>query len=142
MLAFDISTHTRIIAGTISRWCQGHPGHGYASQTDLKLIEEAAINIKRDNVGPCGVPQCNYDLCNGQATSQAVSVFSSILSLGVPQFANIPSACMVLAVALSGSCSGDGARPIPCGSACMQYQGLSDDQFRVLSSYLDIVNGV
>ncbi len=43
---------------------------------------------------------------------------------------------MNLAVALSGSCTGDGPRPIPCGSACMQYQGMSADQMRQLSSYL------
>ena len=54
----------------------------------------------------------------------------------VGKFDNVPPACMNLAVALSGSCTGEGPRPTPCGSACMQYSGLSDDQFRQLSSYL------
>lgn len=43
---------------------------------------------------------------------------------------------MNLAVVMSGSCTGEGTRPTPCGSACMQYTGLSEDQMRTLSSYL------
>jgi hypothetical protein len=128
--AIILAMHGAIFAGAIAGWCHHHPGPGCASQTDLDLIKVAAVNMKHDDVGPCGVPQYNYDMCNGQVTSQGVSVYSSIPLPGVAQFDNIPPACMDLTVVLSGSCSGDGARPIPCGSACKQYQGPSDDQFR------------
>jgi hypothetical protein len=58
------------------------------------------------------------------------------VSLTVAQFDSVPPACMNLVVALSGSCTGEGPRPVPCGSACIQYHGITDDKMREISSYL------
>jgi hypothetical protein len=44
---------------------------------------------------------------------------------------------MNLAVVMSGSCTGDGPRPVPCGSACIQYVGISDEQMGQISSQLN-----
>lgn len=57
-------------------------------------------------------------------------------STAVAKFVNIPPACMNLAVVLSGSCTGEGTRPVPCGSDCMQYTGLNDQQMMFLSKAL------
>ncbi|KAL0471043.1 hypothetical protein QR685DRAFT_572068 [Neurospora intermedia] len=129
-----------VFAGTISDYCRKHPGRGCVNKRDLmtELASAPILNVRQD-VGPCNVPRYNFDICNGQLHDQAnrgIRVQTSIPSAGVGQFDNVPPACMNLAVALSGSCSGDGPRPTPCGSACLQYTGLSDDQFRQLSSYL------
>ena len=44
---------------------------------------------------------------------------------------------MDLASALVDSCNGDGARPTPCGSACLEYTGLNEEQLAGLSSALN-----
>jgi hypothetical protein len=57
--------------------------------------------------------------------------------LSVARFDNIPPACMNLASVLGGSCTGTSARPTPCGSACMQYTSLTDEQMAFLSRALN-----
>ncbi len=52
------------------------------------------------------------------------------------RFDDIPPACMNLASALAGSCTGEGIRPTPCGSACMEYTGLSSEQMANLARVL------
>ncbi|KAH6853210.1 hypothetical protein B0I37DRAFT_440396 [Chaetomium sp. MPI-CAGE-AT-0009] len=101
-------------AGSIADFCRNNPGPGCVNRRDLlQKIARADAQVDR-----------------------GVKVWTSIPSAGVAQFDNIPPACMNLAVALSGSCTGEGPRPVPCGSACMQYRGISDDQIREISSYL------
>ncbi|SPQ20857.1 8d3f5037-7f47-4a30-b24b-6ca852fca6bc [Thermothielavioides terrestris] len=130
-----------IFAGTISTYCRDHPGPGCVNKRDLlQDLTAAPVMNTRADVGPCNVPKYNFDICNTQLHDQAnrgIKVQTSIPSPGVGRFDNVPPACMDLAVALSGSCTGTGPRPVPCGSACMQYTGLTDDQLRQISSYLN-----
>ncbi|KAK4241038.1 hypothetical protein C8A03DRAFT_41444 [Achaetomium macrosporum] len=121
-----------IFAGTITDWCRDHPGPGCVNKHHL-------IDNLTD-VGPCNVPRYNFDICNTQLHDQAsngIKVWTSVPYPGVARFDNAPPACMDLAVALTGAFTADGPRPTPCGSACMQYTGLSDDQMRQLSSFLN-----
>ncbi|KAG7290014.1 hypothetical protein NEMBOFW57_000006 [Staphylotrichum longicolle] len=95
--------------------------------------------MARGDVGLCNVPQYNFDMCRDQIKSQVdkgVKIWTSIPSAGTAQFNDVPPACMNLPVVLSGSCTGEGPRPVPCGSACIQFRGVTDDQMREISSYL------
>ncbi|KAK1751485.1 hypothetical protein QBC47DRAFT_308050 [Echria macrotheca] len=123
-----------VLAGTISTYCKNHPGPGCVNKRDLEAIGSAPkVLFGRQEVGPCNVPKYNFDICRDQLHSQG-QVWSSIPSAGVGRFENVPPACMNLAVVLSGTCDGSGPRPTPCGSACIEYSGLSDDDFRRISS--------
>ncbi|KAK0624118.1 hypothetical protein B0T14DRAFT_583316 [Immersiella caudata] len=127
------------IGDSVADFCHQSPGPGCINKRDLDALGLPGVpvlDVKRSNVGPCNVPMYNFDICRDQIRNQGAQIWSSIPAAGVAQFDNIPPACMNLAVVLSGSCTGEGARPVPCGSACMQYHGLGDDQFRILSSYL------
>ncbi|EJT73731.1 hypothetical protein GGTG_07587 [Gaeumannomyces tritici R3-111a-1] len=102
---------------------------------EARLEDSDRREQRRNLVGLCGVPQYNFDMCKDQL-AKGKQVMSSIPSKGVAKFVNIPPACMNLAVVLSGSCTGEGTSPVPCGSDCMQYTGLNDQQMMFLSKAL------
>lgn len=54
----------------------------------------------------------------------------------VAQFDNVPATCLNLATALTGGCGVEGPFPVICGSACVKWEGLTQDQFIELSGYL------
>ncbi|PGH18055.1 hypothetical protein AJ79_00682 [Helicocarpus griseus UAMH5409] len=70
----------------------------------------------------------NFDLCREQLSTPEKKVIETSPSDSVVEFENIPPACMNLASALEGSCTTEEAHPTPCGSACLQYAGLTDEQ--------------
>ncbi|KFX89846.1 hypothetical protein V490_06782 [Pseudogymnoascus sp. VKM F-3557] len=134
------------VGGSVGSWCREHPGPGCAKRSTIGMGKRDVIDLsdipkvnveRRADVGPCNIPMYNFDLCHDQVNSQTVKVVSSIPSPGVARFDNVPPACMNLASVLGGSCTGEGARPTPCGSACMQYSGLTDTQMAYLSRALN-----
>ncbi|KFY61369.1 hypothetical protein V496_05058 [Pseudogymnoascus sp. VKM F-4515 (FW-2607)] len=129
------------IAGAITDFCHKHPNPfcedmGKVKRDIIDMSDVPKLNVERAAVGPCNIPMYNFDLCRDQLKSQTIQVVSSIPSPGVGRFDNIPPACMNLASVLGGSCTGEGPRPTPCGSACMQYSGLTDKQMAQLSRAL------
>ncbi|XXH01597.1 hypothetical protein Hte_007957 [Hypoxylon texense] len=88
----------------------------------------------RSDVGPCGVPQYNYDMCHNDL--KTVTVKTSIPAQGEARFDNIPATCMDLATVLDGACDGGGPSVTPCGSACLSYKQLTDEQLGQLSKVL------
>ncbi|KAK8044994.1 hypothetical protein PG993_005018 [Apiospora rasikravindrae] len=86
----------------------------------------ARIFDPRADVGPCNVPLYNFQQCHDALVG--VKVASSIPEAGVAQFDNVPAPCMDLSTVLVGGCTGADPRPTPCGSACIKYTGLTDDQ--------------
>ncbi|KEZ43663.1 Uncharacterized protein SAPIO_CDS4272 [Scedosporium apiospermum] len=125
----------RTVDGDAGLWCLHNNYRGCVGLLSDGEPVPAAI-IERQDVGPCNVPMYNFDICHDQIANQAANIWSSIPAPGVAQFDNVPPACMNLAVVLSGSCTGEGTNPVPCGSACIQYTGLSDEQFAALSMAL------
>ncbi|KAI8272305.1 hypothetical protein K4K59_011398 [Colletotrichum sp. SAR11_240] len=126
------------VGGSVASWCHSHPGPGCVRKRDLLGLKDVPkLDVGKRQVGPCNVPSYNFDQCRGQVQSQGVQVISSIPAGGVAQFDNVPPACMNLASVLGGSCNGVTVRPTPCGSACMQWAGLSDDEMNALSSALN-----
>ncbi|KAI0439963.1 hypothetical protein F4803DRAFT_529107 [Xylaria telfairii] len=126
------------IAGPVADWCGDHPSNGgCVGKRDILNTEGVPkMTVERALVGPCNVPQYNFDICHDQLTG--VTVRSSIPSGGVAQFDNVPPACMNLATVLTGSCPGSTTGPtiVVCGSACLRYSGLTNAQFATLSKTL------
>ncbi|KAI0012001.1 hypothetical protein F4779DRAFT_569972 [Xylariaceae sp. FL0662B] len=134
--AVQIAVYAGAVGGSVAGYCESNPGPGCVNKRDIidtASVPQMQIHARADT-GPCNVPQYNFDLCHDQLNGTQVA--SSIPSQGVAQFDNVPAACMNLATVLVGSCSGSGPVVNPCGSACLKYTGLTDDQFRQLSSAL------
>ena len=55
------------------------------------------------------------------------------------RFDNVPPACMTLANVFLGQNRPGQPRPIPMGSAALQYNGLTEDQLNTLQQALDTV---
>ncbi|OAA54530.1 hypothetical protein SPI_08776 [Niveomyces insectorum RCEF 264] len=119
---------TGLFTGTIASCATRH-----CRRELLNLDSVPRANVGRDDVGPCNVPMYNFYQCRDELHSQGQPVVTSTPAQGVAQFDNIPPACMDLAGVLAGTCTGVEIRPTPCGSACMQYTGLSSDQMRQLA---------
>ncbi|KAI1135603.1 hypothetical protein F5Y05DRAFT_415944 [Hypoxylon sp. FL0543] len=95
--------------------------------------------FERNNpdVGPCGVPMYNFDMCADSL--DGVTILSSIPGLGQAQFDNVPPACMVLSTVLSGACDQSlGPGPTSCGSACLLYTGLTDEDLNNIKQALRV----
>ncbi|KAI0835177.1 hypothetical protein F5Y06DRAFT_306364 [Hypoxylon sp. FL0890] len=94
---------------------------------------------ERNNLdeGPCGVPQYNFDMCADSL--QGVTILSSTPGPGQAQFENIPPTCMVLSTVLAGACDqSQRPGPVPCGSACLLYTELTDEDLNHLKEALNI----
>ncbi|KAL9615836.1 MAG: hypothetical protein Q9160_009217 [Pyrenula sp. 1 TL-2023] len=125
------------LGGAIRSWCKDHPGEGCVNKR-RSVIDTDSIPVMqifdRQATGPCNVPMYNFDQCHDQL--QGIAVMTSIPEPGEGQFDNVPPACMDLAGVLSGSCNNESPRPTPCGSACLLYTGLTDDNYATLSKAL------
>ncbi|KAI1277660.1 hypothetical protein F5Y07DRAFT_82179 [Xylaria sp. FL0933] len=125
-------------AGSIAQWCSHHPeneGCVKGKHNFLNTDDIPKMKVERQDVGPCNVPKYNFDQCRDQVAT--VTVVSSLPAAGEAQFDNVPPACMDLAAVLTGTCpGGNGPSVYPCGSACLHYTGLTDDQLGELSSAL------
>ncbi|KAI1346498.1 hypothetical protein F5Y01DRAFT_319707 [Xylaria sp. FL0043] len=124
-------------AGSIGSWCSHHPKNsGCVGKRDiLGTGAVPKMRIERQDVGPCNVPQYNFDQCHDQLAG--VTVTNSLPAAGEAKFDGVPPACMDLAGVLTGACpGGNGPTIVPCGSACLHYTGLTDDQLGALSKAL------
>ncbi|KAI8949635.1 hypothetical protein F4801DRAFT_396922 [Xylaria longipes] len=126
------------IAGPVAGWCNDHPENPGCVDKKRGILNTGGVSkmrIERADVGPCNVPQYNFDQCHDQLAT--ITVTSSIPAAGEAQFDSVPPACLDLASVLTGSCpGGNGPVVTPCGSACIHYTGLSDDQYAALSKTL------
>ncbi|OTB01714.1 hypothetical protein M426DRAFT_14174 [Hypoxylon sp. CI-4A] len=86
--------------------------------------------------GFCGIPQFNFDMCRDAL--KTVTIQKTAPGERDLQFDNIPPTCMVLSTALAGVCdpSSNGASPTPCGSACLLYANLSDEDMDTINNAL------
>ncbi|KAF2746594.1 hypothetical protein M011DRAFT_477833 [Sporormia fimetaria CBS 119925] len=97
-------------------------------------LQDRLTRLARRQVGACNVPQYNFDMCHEDL--KPVTVMTSRPAEGVAQFDNVPASCLNLATALTGGCGIEGPMPIICGSACMKYEGLTEEMFDKLSDFL------
>ncbi|KAI0505761.1 hypothetical protein F5B22DRAFT_639716 [Xylaria bambusicola] len=124
--------------GTIGSWCSAHPKNKGCVGKKRDILGTEAVpkmRIERQDVGPCNVAQFNFDRCHEQLAT--VTVTSSLPAAGEVKFDGVPPACMDLAGVLTGSCpGGNGPMITVCGSDCLHYTGLTDDQLGALSKAL------
>ncbi|KAK2606030.1 hypothetical protein QQS21_003548 [Conoideocrella luteorostrata] len=78
---------------------------------------------------PPGVPQFEFDRCYEQMNG--VSVNADSPAAGEIRFSGVPAACMNLANVLVGD-PVNGPYALPCGSDCLHYTGLNEQQFNEL----------
>lgn len=73
------------IGGSVAEWCSQHPGPSCANKK-RDILGTAGVPLlrfgRRDAVGPCNVPQYNFDQCHTQIQAQSIKVTSSIPSSG------------------------------------------------------------
>ena len=124
-----------------------HHHHGRSFDLDNRAVHVPA---------PEGVPQYNFDQCSDSLTDPAVTVTvngpvgnngeqtreqyptwlnqanCSTSSLSGVQIDGLPPACMVLSNVITGDVEGPVATP--CGSACLLYNNLNNDQFSRMES--------
>ncbi|KAI0430340.1 hypothetical protein F5Y09DRAFT_307870 [Xylaria sp. FL1042] len=126
------------VAGDLTKWCSRHPSNKGCVKGKPDILNTSDIpkmKVERQDVGTCNVPQYNFDQCHQELT--VTTVMTSLPEAGEAQFDNVPPACMVLATVLTGTCpGGNGPTIYPCGSACLHYSGLTDDELGALSSAL------
>ncbi|KAI1453878.1 hypothetical protein F4805DRAFT_461266 [Annulohypoxylon moriforme] len=128
------------VGGSVSSYCADNPGiNGCVKTHDVLKTGSVPRMItepnKRDDVGPCGVPKYVFDLCHNEGISAGIN--SSIPTKGEARFDHVPPACMDLSGVLLGQCDGSGPRVQPCGSDCLHYTGLTDEDFVHLSNALN-----
>lgn len=95
------------------------------------LIGRRGIHERR-GVDPLdSVPEYNYDMCR-ESLNGAKLTFTPAGPGGF-QVAGVPSTCMVLATALTGSYNA--GYPVPLGADSLRFSGLTDEELQQLQSY-------
>ncbi|KAJ8133202.1 hypothetical protein O1611_g415 [Lasiodiplodia mahajangana] len=133
--AIEAATLGAAIGGSVAQYCIKHPHvHGCAKKRDILNLEDVPrMKVENQATGPCDVLQSSFDLCHDQLAGTHVD--SSIPGPGKARFDGVPPACMDLAAVLTGNCGApDGPGVIVCGSACLHYSGLTDEELAILSS--------
>ncbi|KAM0272219.1 hypothetical protein ACHAQH_008801 [Verticillium albo-atrum] len=81
---------------------------------------------------PPGVPQFEYDRCADDLTGLTITVQSP--AANSMSISGVPATCMNLATVLVGD-PVEGPYALPCGSDCLIYQDLSQDQYNQLAGF-------
>ncbi|KAI1650199.1 uncharacterized protein F4817DRAFT_313058 [Daldinia loculata] len=112
----------------------------YASKIAQEIAEQLNIpdgdaqGIPPPPTAPEGVPQFNIDACYYDALSANVTMNGPIGDNHI-RVEGLPQTCMVLSTILSGKV--DGPQPIPCGNACIEYTGMSVDEYESIRHILN-----
>ncbi|KAK6000371.1 hypothetical protein QM012_003617 [Aureobasidium pullulans] len=94
-------------------------------------INRRGIHERRQADPLDSIPQYNFDMCH-ESLSGAKLTFTPA-GAGSFQVAGVPSTCMVLATALTGSFNA--GNPTPLGADSLRFTGLTDDEMSQLQSY-------
>ncbi|KAI0386661.1 hypothetical protein F5Y04DRAFT_275112 [Hypomontagnella monticulosa] len=84
---------------------------------------------------PAGVPQYNFDDCYHDALNAQITVTGPISDNHI-RIEGLPPTCMVLSTVLDGNTDG-GPTPTPCGSACIEYSGMTPDEYENIRQILN-----
>ena len=77
---------------------------------------------------PEGINQADWDRCYWDGLDANIVVTGPIDGGNTIQLDGLPSSCMPLNLVLDGNPAG-GAIPEPCGSACLKYKEMSDEDY-------------
>ncbi|KAH0290253.1 hypothetical protein KCU62_g3788, partial [Aureobasidium sp. EXF-3399] len=94
-------------------------------------IGRRGIHERRQTDPLDSVPEYNYDMCRESLNGAKLSFTPA--GPGGFQVAGVPSTCMVLATALTGSYNA--GYPVPLGADSLRFSGLTDAELQQLQSY-------
>ncbi|KAK0111158.1 hypothetical protein ONS95_001535 [Cadophora gregata] len=100
----------------------------------VPMEERSYIKGKRQSTP--GVPQEEFERCHNDLAGLTVTVTSP--AAGQVQFDDVPASCMNLATVLVGD-PVEGPYVQPCGSACLSYYDLTEQQFNDLVAALQAI---
>ncbi|KAJ5012227.1 hypothetical protein K4K57_004528 [Colletotrichum sp. SAR 10_99] len=104
--------------------------------SDLLGLKEFP-KLEVEKIGSCNVPSYVFEPCDRQEESQqkkGVEIVHSFPASGVARLENVPPACLDLYTILGGSCNVITVRPTSCGTACIQWAGLSDKEMNLFKA--------
>ncbi|KAI0100943.1 hypothetical protein GGR51DRAFT_563593 [Nemania sp. FL0031] len=136
--AIEAATLGAAIGGSVAQYCKENPHvYGCVNKRDILNLENVPrMRVENQTTGPCDVLQSSFDLCHDQLAG--IRVDSSIPGPGKARFDGVPPACMDLAAVLTGNCGAPaGPGVLVCGSACLRYSGLTDEQLATLSNTIN-----
>ncbi|KAL9617648.1 MAG: hypothetical protein Q9160_007565 [Pyrenula sp. 1 TL-2023] len=88
-------------------------------------------------IAPPDVPQQEFDRCYNDLSQPATHVYvQGPVSHNGIQVDGLPASCMNLATVIDDDAAG-GPPPIACGSACLLYDNLSDDDYNNMGAIFD-----
>lgn len=94
-------------------------------------ISRRSIQQRRQADPLDSIPQYNFDMCHASLNGAKLTFTPG--GPGSFQVAGVPSTCMVLATALTGSFNA--GNPTPIGADSLKFSGLTDDEMNQLQSY-------
>ncbi|KAG4414469.1 hypothetical protein IFR04_012381 [Cadophora malorum] len=100
----------------------------------VPMAERSYVMGKRQSTP--GVPQFEFERCHNDLAGVTVTATSP--GAGQVQFDNVPASCMNLATVLVGD-PVEGPYVQPCGSACLIYPDLTEQQFNDLVAGLQAI---
>ncbi|KAI0849242.1 hypothetical protein F5Y00DRAFT_269541 [Daldinia vernicosa] len=103
--------------------------HEIAEQLNIPADGDAQGIIPPPPTAPEGVSQFDIDALNANVTMNGPVGDNHIRVEGLPQI------CMVLSTILSGKVYGP--QPVPCGNACIEYAGMSVDEYESIRHILN-----
>ncbi|KAF7556213.1 hypothetical protein G7Z17_g1642 [Cylindrodendrum hubeiense] len=114
----------------------GSAGASFAGAIVGAHFSKKSIIIDRRQafVAPAGVPQQEFDRCYNDLAQEsvAITVNGPVSNNGI-QVDGLPASCMNLATVLDGDAVG-GPVPIPCGSACILYDNMSEADYSTMQT--------
>ena len=119
--------------------CRRRRSEAIAHAENVAREIEAELAARQDVPGPgpapVGIPQHNWDDCYNQALNAHITVTGPIGDNHI-RVEGLPPTCMTLATVLDGNTSG-GPVPIPCGSACIEYTGMTPEAFEQIRGQIN-----
>ncbi|CAD0088389.1 unnamed protein product [Aureobasidium mustum] len=94
-------------------------------------IGRRSIHQRRQGDPLDSIPQYNFDMCH--ESLNGVKLTFAPAGPGSFQVAGVPSTCMILATALTGSFNA--GNPTPLGADSLRFTGLTDDEMNELQSW-------
>ncbi|OTB16652.1 hypothetical protein K445DRAFT_311935 [Daldinia sp. EC12] len=92
----------------------------------LNIPDGDVVGIPPPPTAPEGVPQFNVDACYRDALNATVTINGPVGDNHI-RVEGLPQTCMVLSMILGGNPAG--VLPVPCGNACIEFTGMSVDEY-------------
>ena len=109
----------------------------HAEKVAREIQAELAARQEAPGPGPApeGIPQHNWDDCYNDALNAQITINGPVGDNHI-KIEGLPPTCMTLATVLDGNTSG-GPVPTPCGSACIEYSGMTPEEYEQIRNQVN-----